>query len=121
MGYHNFNQGSFVCTYCTPTSKWSKWLVVRAVFKGTGIGGGGGGGGGGGALPPLHHFHPPPLTFLRFTCILLSLIPQICPLATTYVTFDLRFCHKSLKSFILGNVLPLKSSSADPGKNIYLA
>ena len=57
--------------YCTPirtTSKWSKWLIVKAVLKGGGVcvcmGGGGGGGGGGGV--PLHHFHPP-LTFPSFT------------------------------------------------------
>ena len=59
-------------------------MVVRAVFKGCGVcvcvwggGGGGGGGGEGGGFASLTSFS----SISEFHIILLSLIPQICPLA----------------------------------------
>ena len=72
------------CMYCTPirtTSKWSKWLsglYLRGVGWVCGWGGGGGGGGGGFAF--LASFSSSPY-ISEFYIILLSLIPQICPLA----------------------------------------
>ena len=50
-------------------------MVVRAVLKG-----GGGGGGGGGGFAFLASFSSSPY-ISEFYIILLSLIPQICPLA----------------------------------------
>ena len=56
-------------------------MVVRAVFKGCGVCVcvGGGGGGGGGLCLPCIIFIPPYIS--EFHIILLSLIPQIRPLA----------------------------------------